>query len=339
MERMIFFNGGWMSSYDGIGTDEIVHGGAYIDKHGFGGEVYNFRNSGGNNYGYVMTKSGTLDLSRINFGQEFAGGVIENVICVFVATHPFGGRRIVGWYRNASVHSNYQVYTGNDREIKTSQADWGSESNQVGYFAFAQNGDVVLLTEDERLDPPVIPNGKGGFGQSNVWYADSNIGIEYRRKVTKFISEYGRKALKEAAAEQERHIQSRVDAAAKKKVEEAAIKRTREYFEDLGYVYKSVELENLGWDLEFTKGDLKLLVEVKGLSQSYISVMLSRNEYEKMRDNAAHYRLAVVTNCLDQNRKPTINIFSFISEKNGWFDKYGHELNIEEIVAARCELR
>lgn len=83
----------------------------------------------------------------------------------------------------------------------------------------------------------------------------------------------------------------------------------------------------------------KLLVEVKGLSQSYISVMLSRNEYEKMRDNIERYRLAVVTNCLDKNREPTINIFSFIYEKNGWFDKYGHELNIEEILAARCELK
>ena len=339
MERMIFFNGGWMSSYDGIGTDEIVHGGAYIEKHGFGGEVYNFRNSGGKNYGYVMTKSGTLDLSRIDFGQETVGDVIENVICVFVATHPMGGRRIVGWYRNASIYSCYQDYPGNDREIMTSQEDWGSDSNQVGYFAFAQNGDVVLLTEDERLDAPVVPNGKGGFGQSNVWYADLDIGIEFRRKTIEFISEYERKISKEAASEQERDVQSTVDAAAKKKVEEAAIKRTREYFEDLGYVCKSVESENLGWDLEFTKGNVKLFVEVKGLSQSYISVMLSRNEYEKMRDNVERYRLAVVTNCLDQNRKPTINIFSFISEKNGWFDKYGHELNIEEIVAARCELK
>ena len=339
MERMIFFNGGWMSLYDGIGTDEIVHGGAYIEKHGFGGEVYNFRNSGGKNYGYVMTKSGTLNLSRIDFGQEPVGNVIKNVTCVFVATHPMGGRRIVGWYGNASIYSCYQDYPGNDREIMTSQEDWSSDSNQVGYFAFAQNGNVILLTEDERLNAPVVPNGKGGFGQSNVWYADSGIGIEFRRKTIEFISEYERKISKEAASEQKRDIQSSVDATAKKKVEEVAVKRTREYFEDLGYVCKSVESENLGWDLEFTKGNVKFFVEVKGLSQSYISVMLSRNEYEKMRDNVERYRLAVVTNCLDQNREPTINIFSFISEKNGWFDKYGHELNIEEIVAARCELK
>ena len=191
----------------------------------------------------------------------------------------------------------------------------------------------------ERLDTPEVPNGKGGFGQSNVWYADSDIGIEFRHKTIEFISEYEKKISKEAASEQERDVQSRVDAEAKKKVEEVAIKQTRKCFRDLGYVCKSVKSENLGWDLEFTKGNVKLFVEVKGLAQSYISVMLSRNEYEKMRDNVERYRLAVVTNCLDPNREPTLNIFSFISEKNGWFDKYGHELNIEEIVVARCELK
>ena len=327
-----------MSLYDGIGTDEIVHGGAYIEKHGFGGEVYNFRNSGDKNYGYVMTRSGTLDLNRIDSEHDPASDVIRSVTCVFVATHPMGGRKIVGWYRNAYVHSRYQIYQGNDRKIMIRQEDWGSDSDQVGYFVYAQNEDVILLTEDERLNAPEVPTGKGGFGQSNVWYADSDIGIEFRRKAIEFISEYESKETKEGVAEQERNNQSKVDVAAKKKVEMAAIKRTREYFEDLGYVCKSVESEKLGWDLEFTKGNVKLLVEVKGLAQSYISVMLSRNEYKKMRENAEYYRLAVVTNCLIENQKPTINVFSFLSEKNGWFDKYGNELSVEEIVAARCDL-
>jgi hypothetical protein len=221
----------------------------------------------------------------------------------------------------------------------TSQENWGYDSNQVGYFSFTKNGEVILLTEDERLSAPVLPTGKGGFGQSNVWYADSEIGIEFRRKTIKFISEYESKIFKEADSEYKRENQSSVDVAAKKKVEEVAIKQTREYFEELDYLCKSVESENCGWDLEFTNGNVKLLVEVKGLSQSYISVMLSRNEYEKMCENMEHYRLSVVTNCLDQDREPTINIFSFISEKNGWFDKYGHELDIKEIVLARCELK
>ncbi len=336
---MIFFNGGWMSSYDGIGTDEIIHGGAYIDKHGFGGEVYNFRDSNGMNYGYVMTKSGKLALKRINLEQEFDSDVIKNVVCVFVARHPLGGRRIVGWYENANVHSNYQFYSGDDRVIMTNQEDWPFGSKQVGYFTLAENSNVVLLTEDERLATPEIPSGKGGFGQSNVWYADSDIGIEFRYKVAEYISKYRKQKLEVKVSEQKRYTKSQVDLVEKRKVEEVAIKRTREYFEALDYVCKSVESENTGWDLEFTNGSIKLLVEVKGLSQSYISVMLSRNEYQKMCENLEYYRLAVVTNCLDQKEKPTINIFSFINEKNGWFDQYNNQLNIQEIVAARCESR
>ena len=39
LNKLIFFNGGWMSFYDGIDTDGIVNGGSYITEHGFGGEV------------------------------------------------------------------------------------------------------------------------------------------------------------------------------------------------------------------------------------------------------------------------------------------------------------
>lgn len=338
LNKMIFFNGGWMSFYDGIDTDGIVNGGSYIAEHGFGGEVYNFRNSNGVNYGYVMTKTGTIDLKRINLGHEVDRDVIEDIICVFVATCPKGGRRIVGWFQNADIYSQYQYYLGDDRPIIIRQEDWNTASEQVGYFALAQNKDVVLLTEDERMSAPEVPSGKGGFGQSNVWYADSDIGIEFREEVYKFISLYNNRKKNTATSEKERCSRSQSELVAKKNVEERAIKRTWEYYESLGYACTSVEKENKGWDLEVSRGRTRLLVEVKGLSQSYIYVMLSRNEYQKMKANQELYRLAVVTNCLDQRRTPPINIFSYIVEKDGWLDQYGNRINIEEIIAARCEL-
>lgn len=336
MDRMVFFNGGWMPSYDGVETEIIVNGGSYIKEHGFGGEVYNFRNNGGKNYGYVMTKSNTLNLGRIDPELSSESDVIKNVTCVFVARHPSGGRKIVGWYRNARVFSYYQEYPGMDREIKTANEDW-NDDDQVGYYAIADHSDAILLTEDERLDAPEVPNGKDGFGQSNVWYADSEAGYEFRHIVNNFIKGHGKRAQKVIEAEQKRKAQSTVDVAAKKKVEEAAIKRTIEYYDNYGFTCERVDKENLGWDLEFTKGKVRILVEVKGLSQSYISVLLSRNEYEKMRDNKDQYRLAVVTNCLDQD--PNINVFSYDSYKDSWFDENRNELNIEEIVAARCEIK
>jgi hypothetical protein len=327
-----------MSFYDGIGSDKIVNGGAYIKKNKFGGEVYNFRDSDNNCYGYVMKRNGLLDLGRIDMNPEYNRDTMKNVTCVFVATHPKGGRRIVGWYQNATVYSSYQEYEGNDRKIMTQPKDWDYD-DQVGYFATVHKKDVILLAEDERIDAPQVPNGKGGMGENNVWYADSDSGLNFREKVMEFIYDYTRNKSKEVAAEHERATQSKVDVELKKKVEVAAIKCTREFYEARGYKTKSVESENRGWDLEFTNGKIKLLVEVKGLSQSFISIRLSRNEYEKMRNNTNCYRLAVVTNCLNQNRKQTINIFSYISEKNGWYDQHGHELRIEEIVEARCELK
>lgn len=338
MSKMVFFNGGWMSLYNGVDNDSIVNGGSYISKNNFGGEVYNFKNNDGSCYGYVMTKSGTINLKRINNWQEIVGDVLKDVICVFVATHPKGGRKIVGWYQNADIYSQYQYYQGNDRPIKTNQEDWDDESNQVGYYAKAEYKNVVLLTEDERMSAPEVPTGKDGFGQSNVWYANTDVGTAFIKEVSQYISQYNVLKVKKKTNEEGRRNRSKINLNEKKKVEERAIKRTKEYYENLGYTYTSVEEENKGWDLEVEKGHTKLLVEVKGLSQSFISVMLSRNEYEKMKLNKESYRLSVVTNCLDQSHNPPINIFSYIEEQDAWFDQNENKLMIEEIVAARCEL-
>ena len=146
-----------MSLYDDNDSDDIMNGGSYITKHSFGGEVYNFRNSNGISYGYVMTNSETINLKS-------------------------------------------------------------HKKNLV-------------------------------------------------------------------ASEKERRFQAQSDLMAKKNVEERAIKRRVRYYEDLEYTCISVEKENKDWDLEVSRGNARLLVEVKGVSQSYISVLLSKNEYKKMQEN------------------------------------------------------
>jgi len=70
----------------------------------------------------------------------------------------------------------------------------------------------------------------------------------------------------------------------------------------LGYKVNSVELDNLGWDLEVIRKQTILTilrVEVKGKSGSNISVDLTPNEYKKMMLYKNSYRLAVVTNVLN----------------------------------------
>lgn len=339
MQKIIFLSGGWMSFYEGIThrDNEIVGGGRYIKENGFGGEVYNFQNSQGKCYGYVMTKSGTLNLNRIT-GQKTNNEICENVICVFVATHPNGeGRRIVGWYTNATIYSNYQKYDGRDRKIESDLVDWPPNSDQVGYLVSAKSEFVTLLTADERLSAPKVPGGKGGFGQSNVWYADSPEGLEFCDKTIEFITHYIKQYKLSHQNEGKRIASIRSSMEVKKKVEEIAIVQTSRYFENLGYVCKSVEVENKGWDLECSLGKTNLLVEVKGLSQPDISVLLTRNEYLKMGENRLYYRLAVVTNCVSKDVTPSLNIFSYVQEKNGWFDQYANELVIDEVISARCK--
>ncbi len=70
----------------------------------------------------------------------------------------------------------------------------------------------------------------------------------------------------------------------------------------MGYKVNSVELDNLGWDLEVIRKQTILTilrVEVKGKSGSNISVDLTPNEYKKMMLYKNSYRLAVVTNVLN----------------------------------------
>ena len=51
---LIVFRIGYMEAYDGAG--DITSGGAYVQEHGEGGEMWNFRVEGGRRYGFVMTK-------------------------------------------------------------------------------------------------------------------------------------------------------------------------------------------------------------------------------------------------------------------------------------------
>lgn len=71
---------------------------------------------------------GTLHIKRIYLEQKIDNNVIENVTCVFIATHPME-RRL--WYQNASIFSSHQYYLENDRKIMALQEDWNFDSRQI----------------------------------------------------------------------------------------------------------------------------------------------------------------------------------------------------------------
>ena len=92
-------------------------------------------------------------------------------------------------------------------------------------------------------------------------------------------------------------------------IEDNAVNAVKAYYSGRGYDVVSVESENKGWDLECRKnGEAALRVEVKGTKASDVRVELTPNEYKKSRAPGYRdsYRLAVVRNALDPNRKCAI---------------------------------
>src|SRR5207245_524546 len=83
----------------------------------------------------------------------------DDVLVVFVATDPDrGGQRVVGWYRNATVHRH---------SMKCSRKERGA---YVDYFVAAAESDATLVPAYAHSRSFTVPSGSGGFGQTNVRY-------------------------------------------------------------------------------------------------------------------------------------------------------------------------
>ena len=78
---------------------------------------------------------------------------------------------------------------------------------------------------------------------------------------------------------------------------------------------ESVEKDNVGWDLEATAGRTTLRIEVKGLSGTSPVGELTPNEFNAFSAESSSYRLAIVTNSLQE---PRLIICRYSSEQKGW---------------------
>lgn len=294
----VFFNVGWMERYEGLQSgDTIVGGGSYVMDEGRGGEVCNFADIGGKLYGYVQPH-GQINIDRL--GAQAGDDHVSGVTVVWTATRPTGGTAVVGWYKNATVYRSYQKHKHLPPLLRKNGVD--------GYWASAAVRNGKLLSVDERTCE--IPRQvKGGMGQSNVWYADSPDSASVVARVKALVT--GKAASKPVA----KHSSRSQDQERKVRVERTAVRLCCEHFEKLGYIVKSVERDNVGWDLEATSGKTMLRVEVKGLSGPTFSVELTPNEYHAFSEQSEDYRLAVVTEALD---KPELSICRYSKEQNKW---------------------
>ena len=185
--RVLFCNIAYMKYYRGITKEDMpVNGGRYVREESDAMEKYNFLScDDGLCRGYVevshvngyKAKDGRpkrIGIERIdnNFKDKDA---IDGMIVIFFAKPDKGEHVIVGWYENATVYRNYQLYKGR-------------------FYNIAAKADDCKLIEYNNRNF-IIPKGpkdnkRYGFsaGQSNIWYADrTDAEKEFREKVLKYI--------------------------------------------------------------------------------------------------------------------------------------------------------
>ena len=176
MMSILFCNIAWMSKYEGEDgkSDKPVGGGKFAGKYA---EVCNFLvGNDGYVYGHVETCHGETDrkirLERIGGSGESVNGIDV----IWTATHPKeGGRRVVGWYRNATVFRERKEFDGPPSEQH--------ERDEVkSYRIRARKEDVRRLNVEERT----LRMGRGKGWMARRWWMPSE---ESPAAVRRFVDE------------------------------------------------------------------------------------------------------------------------------------------------------
>lgn len=316
----------WMDSYRGVtATDTPTGGGAWVKEHGFGHEAFNFKPVGDEYFGYVQPPHTGINHGRgINLarlGAAVEDDQLDGVTVAWVATHPSErGTRVIGWYLNATVLAEFQDPVATEGRALP-------DGNVPRFLVRAREPDAVLLDRDERVFE--VPRGKGGMGQSNVWYPDATAAALILKYID--LRRWG------ASTSKPKHASRLLDMERRLRVERAAMTAAAKWYTGRGYEVEDVSMARVGWDLEARLNRARLKIEVKGtsLGAGQFVVEVTPNEYAKMtsEDDRDAYRLCVVTDC---EESPTVAIFSWSSEAGAWTTGDGlRHLTIEERIAAR----
>ncbi|WP_395004851.1 DUF3883 domain-containing protein [Undibacterium sp.] len=104
------------------------------------------------------------------------------------------------------------------------------------------------------------------------------------------------------------------DANTRAEIEKAAIEAVTDSYEANGFVIDDRQRENIGYDLEATKGRITLKLEVKGTDSEQPRFFLTRNEMNCSSKDTA-WRLVVVTQA---RKSPEIRIYTHDEMKNSF---------------------
>lgn len=325
-------NVGWMENYSGIIGDSIKNGGDYIKKNAIGGEIINFYPCNGNFYGYVRNKD-NFNLKRLTSDKKIIKqGYVDGVDIIWVANNDLNSV-IVGWYKNARVYSQRQIIKDLELPIvgdilKKNKKELSlDDDDESGYYRFvAKQEDCVLLPIEQRTFL-FRRKGAGFMGQRPFWYADSEESREFVKSIKEYINlphasiNNLKRITKNSKSFRNSNIEQRLE------TEKAAIEFVWGYYTNLGYNIKSVEKDNVGWDLEASKGVKKLCIEVKGLYGTGRQVQLSPNEYRHFTEKKQNYRLCIVNNALSKIA-PNLFICYYDKDKHSWLVKENSKIKI-----------
>jgi hypothetical protein len=301
-----------MKYYKGVTTTDIpTGGGSYVDENQNGDEAYNFLSIRGYYYGYAHIQgNGSLWIHKL--GANVWDKHVDGITVVLFAKNPqTGGQYIVGWYKKAKLFSTNQHLVNSIVKDK--------------YYlskALAQNS--YLVKEQDRIFSIVGP------GQANVWYAEEYKDKIFFKELENYFKDPDLYILKKKKGI--RKISSwQKDSELRKRIENEAMEEVYKYFMLRNYKVMYVHKNNYGWDMEATNGKQTLLLEVKGLSGDLFCVDFTPNEYSNSKKNKKQYRICVVSNVLNKNKK--LDIFYF--EKDVWTNIDTKILKPKEIISAR----
>ena len=319
--QILLLHAGWAREYRGLSDDPPVGKFGYIkDGNEDAGEALNFRVFGQRCYGYVPHD--TLDIRKL--GAAAGDEYVDGVLVIWTASDPAqGGRYVVGWYRNAKVHSHLQ-------ELRPSK-------DRKEAIVEAAASDCHLVPVDERTFY-IRSREKNWPGISGAFFASKKRPVEDLNKIMAYVdgaSSSGFYPENDAPPAPQRGGGGwpTQDPKLRAKVETAAVDAVITYYEGQGWKVKSVEAENFGWDLDATKSGRLLCIEVKGRG-GVGAVELTPNEFATMRDKKTRmrYRVAIVHNAL--TAAPKLTIFEYVPASDAWVCDTGAKLKFKEMTGA-----
>ena len=170
------------------------------------------------------------------------------------------------------------------------------------------------------------------MGQQPVWYTDHDIRRPAAHKWLKNALKLDRKPTISIG------VRRKPDAGERQRIELVAMTTARSFFQDRGYRVSDVSKQALGWDIEARQSSSPpLLVEVKGLSDSFGNIELTPNEFGAMNRKKSRFVLFVASDIRRSSESPHLSIFR-------WRDSFWTEIRtkrhlvIRRRVGANCSL-